>query len=77
LKKDLLAVGIGSALELPGQFWYWHVDENMGTVDPLLGPVIQETSHVTALAFSPDSSWVLSACHPTGVAVWKLTPDMN
>lgn len=75
LKKDTLAVGIGSEPEKPGHFWYWRVDEAKGQVDPVLTPVIKGTSHVTAVGFSPDSSWVLSACHPTGVAVWKLARD--
>jgi len=77
LMKNILAVGIGSEPEKPGRFWYWQVDENSGKVDPLVTPVIKGTSHVTALAFSPNSSVVLSACAPTGVAVWKLTPDLK
>lgn len=74
LKSNMLAVGIGSEPEQPGRFWYWAVDETEAKVDPLLTPVIQDTAHVTALAFSPNASWVLTACHPTGVAVWKLKP---
>jgi serine/threonine-protein kinase len=74
-KKNIFAVGISSEPEKPGRFCYWQVNEDDGKVDPLLTPVIQGTSHITSLAFSPDSSWVLSACHPTGVAVWKLAPD--
>ena len=77
LKKNILAVGIGSEPEKPGRFWYWQVDENKGKVDPLLTPLVQGTSNVTALAFSPNSSAVLTACSPTGVAVWKLTPDLK
>ncbi len=76
-KKSILAVGFGSQPEKPGQFWYWKVDENGGKVDPVVTPMIQGTSNITALAFSPNSSVVLSACDPTGVAVWKLTPDMK
>jgi WD40 repeat protein len=75
VQKNILAVGIGSGPQKPGRFWYWQVIEDDGKVDPLLTPVIQGTSDVTALAFSPNSSWILSACHPTGVAVWKLAPD--
>lgn len=77
LKKNILAVGIGSEPEKPGRFWYWQVDENKGKVDPLVTTLIQGTSNVTALAFSPNSFVVLSACAPTGVAVWKLTPDLK
>jgi WD40 repeat protein len=77
LKKNILALGIGSEPEKPGRFWYWQVDENKGKVDPLLTPIIQGTSSVTALAFSPNSSVILTACAPTGVAVWKLTPDLK
>jgi WD40 repeat protein len=77
LKKNILAVGIGSEPEKPGRFWYWQVDENTGKVDPLLTPLVKGTSNVTALAFSPNSSAVLTACSPTGVAVWKVTPDLK
>jgi serine/threonine-protein kinase len=76
-KKTILAVGFGSPPEKPGQFWYWKVDENNGKVDPLVTPIIQGTSNVTSLAFSPNSSVVLTACFPTGVPVWKLTPDLK
>ena len=74
VQKNILAVGIGSEPEQSGRFWYWQVNEDAGKVDPLLTPVIQGTSHVMSVAFSPNSSWVLTACHPTGVAVWKLKP---
>lgn len=75
MKKDILAVGIGSEPEKPGRFWHWRVDEAKGNVDPLLTPVINGTSSVTAVGFSPDLLWVLSACQPDGISVWKLTPD--
>jgi hypothetical protein len=44
LKKNILAVGIGSEPEKPGRFWYWQVDENTGKVDPLLTPLVKGTS---------------------------------
>lgn len=75
--KNILAVGFASPPEKPGRFWYWRVDESKGKVDPVLTPLIQGTSNVTALAFSPNSSVVLTACAPTGVAVWKLIPDVK
>lgn len=76
-KKNILAVGFGSPPQKPGQYWYWQVDESKGKVDPLVTPLVQGTSNVTALAFSPNSTMVLTACATTGVALWKLTPDMK